>query len=131
MKALAIRMFTLSWVFLLISIEQYGGDITRRMKLLKRQAEGKKRMKSIANIDVPRETFIKVLKRWNMTPILVWVVFFFHHFFKLFNITSSKQNNNHKDPYVLPMVYIDSEEVISARNVHSPWLTHIYEKDEI
>ena len=42
---------------------QYGGDISRKMKLLKRQAEGKKRMKSIANIEVPRETFIKVLKR--------------------------------------------------------------------
>lgn len=41
----------------------YGGDISRRMKLLKRQAEGKKRMKSIANIEIPRDTFIKVLKR--------------------------------------------------------------------
>jgi len=41
----------------------YGGDISRKMKLLKRQAEGKRRMKSIANIEVPRETFIKVLKR--------------------------------------------------------------------
>lgn len=41
----------------------YGGDVTRRMKLLKQQAEGKKKMRMIANINVPRDTFIKVLKR--------------------------------------------------------------------
>lgn len=41
----------------------YGGDVTRRMKLLKQQAEGKKKMRSVANINVPRDTFIKVLKR--------------------------------------------------------------------
>lgn len=42
---------------------QYGGDVTRRMKLLKNQAEGKKKMRSIANINVPKDTFINVLKR--------------------------------------------------------------------
>ena len=42
---------------------QYGGDVTRRMKLLNRQAEGKKKMKLVANIKLPRETFIDVLKR--------------------------------------------------------------------
>jgi elongation factor 4 len=41
----------------------YGGDVTRRKKLLKQQAEGKKKMRLIANINVPRDTFIKVLKR--------------------------------------------------------------------
>lgn len=41
----------------------YGGDVTRRMKLLKQQAEGKKKMRSVANINVPRDTFIRVLKR--------------------------------------------------------------------
>jgi len=46
-----------------VTAKCYGGDISRRMKLLKRQAEGKKRLKMIANIEVPRETFIKVLKR--------------------------------------------------------------------
>uniref|UniRef100_A0A5F8H2W4 GTP binding elongation factor GUF1 n=1 Tax=Monodelphis domestica TaxID=13616 RepID=A0A5F8H2W4_MONDO len=41
----------------------YGGDITRKMKLLKRQAEGKKRMRKVGNIEVPKDAFIKVLKR--------------------------------------------------------------------
>ncbi|XP_070552885.1 translation factor Guf1, mitochondrial-like [Ptychodera flava] len=41
----------------------YGGDITRKMKLLKRQAEGKKKMRKIGNIEVPKDAFISVLKR--------------------------------------------------------------------
>uniref|UniRef100_A0A8C5B744 GTP binding elongation factor GUF1 n=1 Tax=Gadus morhua TaxID=8049 RepID=A0A8C5B744_GADMO len=41
----------------------YGGDITRKLKLLKRQAEGKKKMRRIGNIDVPKDAFINVLKR--------------------------------------------------------------------
>ncbi|XP_067154195.1 translation factor GUF1, mitochondrial isoform X2 [Apteryx mantelli] len=41
----------------------YGGDITRRMKLLKRQAEGKKLMRKIGNVEVPKDAFIHVLKR--------------------------------------------------------------------
>ncbi|XP_043917332.1 translation factor GUF1, mitochondrial [Protopterus annectens] len=41
----------------------YGGDITRKMKLLKRQAEGKKKMRKIGNVEVPKDVFINVLKR--------------------------------------------------------------------
>ncbi|XP_061643778.1 translation factor Guf1, mitochondrial isoform X2 [Phyllopteryx taeniolatus] len=43
----------------------YGGDITRKMKLLKKQAEGKKKMRRIGNVEVPKDVFINVLKRKN------------------------------------------------------------------
>ncbi|XP_022902526.2 translation factor GUF1 homolog, mitochondrial [Onthophagus taurus] len=46
-----------------VTAKLYGGDVTRRMKLLAQQAAGKKKMKSIANIQLPRETFIDVLKK--------------------------------------------------------------------
>ncbi|XP_019408422.1 PREDICTED: translation factor GUF1, mitochondrial isoform X1 [Crocodylus porosus] len=41
----------------------YGGDISRKMKLLKKQAEGKKKMRKIGNVEVPKDAFITVLKR--------------------------------------------------------------------
>ncbi|XP_076069400.1 translation factor waclaw isoform X2 [Oratosquilla oratoria] len=46
-----------------VAAKLYGGDITRRMKLLKYQSDGKKRMKMIGNIEVPRNTFISILKK--------------------------------------------------------------------
>ena len=53
---------TVGYVFKTLGKNGYGGDISRKRKLLEKQKEGKKKMQQIGNVEVPQQAFLAVLK---------------------------------------------------------------------
>ncbi len=56
-------IITINDCLYLFCLLQYGGDVTRKMKLLRKQKEGKKKLKRIGNIELSREAFLSILER--------------------------------------------------------------------